>query len=149
MSASFDNTVRIWDIRPFAPVTSAAQPVPRLHRTLLGAPAGFDAALRKPAWDPSGERVAVGGADRTVTIWDVESAQIRYKLPGHKGTVTAVEFSPKAEEPIIMSASVDGQIYLGESEWPYQLTLLHPRCMLISLVCDSRASCSMNRDRYS
>jgi Prp8 binding protein len=78
LSSSFDNTVRIWDIRPFAPVANPGQTTsPRLHRTLLGAPAGFDSQLRKPAWEPSGERVAVGGADRSVTIWDVESAQVR------------------------------------------------------------------------
>lgn len=60
----------------------------------------------------------MGGADRSVTVWDVESGRILYKvrgaalcppqivrsdecriqLPGHKGTVTCVEFHPK--EPI-------------------------------------------------
>lgn len=46
--------------------------------------------------------MAVGGADRTVTVWDVESTKIQYKLPGHKGTVTCVDFHPK--EPISMYA---------------------------------------------
>lgn len=111
LSSSFDNTVRIWDIKPFAPVQQPGQLTsPRLHRTLMGAPAGFDSQLRKPAWDPSGDRVAVGAADRSVIIWDVETAQIRYKLPGHRGTVVAVEFSPKSDEPIIMSAGLDAQI---------------------------------------
>ena len=40
----------------------------------------------------------MGGADRTVCIWDVESGKVLYKLPGHKGTVTSVDFHPK--EPI-------------------------------------------------
>ena len=69
----------------------------------LGAPAGFENALLKGTWSRSdgGGRVAVGGADRTVTIWNVESGQIQYKLPGHKGTVTCVDFHPK--EPISAS----------------------------------------------
>jgi WD40 repeat protein len=69
----------------------------------LGAPAGFENALFKGTWSRSdgGGRVAVGGADRTVTVWNVESGQIQYKLPGHKGTVTCVDFHPK--EPISTS----------------------------------------------
>lgn len=69
----------------------------------IGAPAGFENALLKGTWSRSdgGERVAVGGADRTVTVWNVESGQIQYKLPGHKGTVTCVDFHPK--EPISAS----------------------------------------------
>lgn len=70
---------------------------------LLGAPAGFENALLKGTWSRSdgGGRVAVGGADRTVTVWNVESGQIQYKLPGHRGTVTCVDFHPK--EPISAS----------------------------------------------
>jgi len=80
-TASFDNTLRIWDVRPFAPTVNPQQPSapPRLYRTLMGAPAGFDNALRKPAWDPTGRRVGIGSADRTVVVWDVETGQIKYK----------------------------------------------------------------------
>lgn len=28
--------------------------------------------------------MAVGGGDRTVTIWDVEKGNVLYKLPGHR-----------------------------------------------------------------
>ncbi|POW22532.1 hypothetical protein PSHT_01188 [Puccinia striiformis] len=88
LSAGFDDTVRIWDVRPFAP------------------------QLRSPAWDASGDRVAVGAADRTLCIWNVNTSNILYKLPGHKGTVTSCAFHPK--EPIIASGGVDRQIFLGE-----------------------------------
>ncbi|KAA1078778.1 hypothetical protein PGTUg99_014943 [Puccinia graminis f. sp. tritici] len=114
LSAGFDDTVRIWDVRPFAPVTSTHGPnAPRrLVQTLLGAPAGFDNQLRSPAWDPSGDKVAVGAADRTLCVWNVNTGNILYKLPGHKGTVTSCAFHPK--EPIIASGGVDRQIFLGE-----------------------------------
>ncbi|KLO07911.1 WD40 repeat-like protein [Schizopora paradoxa] len=108
LSPSFSSQVIIHDIRPFSPSPT------RVHRTLVGCPAGFEQTLLRAAWskDDGGGRVAVGGADRTVTIWDVESGKIQYKLPGHKGTVTAVDFHPK--EPIILTGSKDCTMLLGE-----------------------------------
>jgi Prp8 binding protein len=68
--------------------------------------------------DDAGARIAVGGADRTVTVWEMENGKILYKiriyrwssgvwlnfflrflspLPGHKGTVTCVDFHPKEQ----------------------------------------------------
>jgi len=49
-----------------------------------------------------------------VYVWDTTSRQIRYKLPGHKGTVIESAFHPK--QPIIGSAGADASIYLGEIE---------------------------------
>ncbi|KDQ64104.1 hypothetical protein JAAARDRAFT_144544, partial [Jaapia argillacea MUCL 33604] len=110
LSPSFSSQTIIHDVRPFSPSPS------RIHRVLTGAPAGFEHALLKGAWskDDGGRRVAVGGADRCVCIWDVDSGKMQYKLPGHKGTVTAVDFHPK--EPIILTASKDGTLLLGEIE---------------------------------
>ncbi|KAF8318125.1 WD40 repeat-like protein [Clavulina sp. PMI_390] len=110
LSPSFSSTTIIWDIRPFSPSPD------RVHRVLQGAPAGFENILVKGAWsrEDGGKRVAVGGADRTVTIWDVDSGRVLYKLPGHKGTVTAVDFHPK--EPIVLTGSTDSTMLLGELE---------------------------------
>lgn len=110
MSPSLSSQTIIHDIRPFSPSPT------RIHRTLLGAPAGFENALLRGAWSrtDNGSRVAVGGADRTVTIWDVETTKIQYKLPGHKGTVTCADFHPK--EPIILTGSKDSTLLLGELE---------------------------------
>ncbi|KAH7926782.1 WD40 repeat-like protein [Leucogyrophana mollusca] len=110
LSPSFSSQTIIHDVRPFSPSPS------RIHRVLQGAPAGFENTLLKGAWskDDGGGRVAVGGADRMVCIWDVESGRVLYKLPGHKGTVTSVDFHPK--EPIILTGSKDGTMLLGELE---------------------------------
>ncbi|KAF9476999.1 WD40 repeat-like protein [Pholiota conissans] len=110
LSPSFSSQTIVWDVRPFSPSPS------RIHRVLQGAPAGFENTLLRGAWskDDGGNRVAVGGADRMVCIWDVESGKILYKLPGHKGTVTSVDFHPK--EPIILTGSKDGTMLLGEIE---------------------------------
>ncbi|KAF8628195.1 hypothetical protein AX15_004045 [Amanita polypyramis BW_CC] len=110
LSPSLSSQTIIHDVRPFSPSPT------RIHRILQGAPAGFENTLLRGAWsrDDGGQRVAVGGADRMVCIWEVESGKILYKLPGHKGTVTAVDFHPK--EPIIVTASKDGTMLLGEIE---------------------------------
>lgn len=86
--------------------------------------------LTKCAWSKTdnGARVAAGGGDRTVTIWDVESGKILYKLGGHKGSVGAVDFHPR--EPIseysvirprhlltrraVLTGSKDTNMLLGE-----------------------------------
>ncbi|RXW25400.1 hypothetical protein EST38_g397 [Candolleomyces aberdarensis] len=87
-----------------------------MHRTLHGSPAGFENTLLREAWsrEDGGRRVAVGGADRMVCIWEVENSKLLYKLPGHKGTVTSVDFHSK--EPIILTGSKDGTMPLGEIE---------------------------------
>ncbi|KAL0950291.1 hypothetical protein HGRIS_010270 [Hohenbuehelia grisea] len=110
LSPSLSSQTIIHDVRPFSPSAT------RVHRVLAGAPAGFENTLLRGSWskDDGGQRVAVGGADRMVCVWDVESGKILYKLPGHKGTVTAVDFHPK--EPIILTGSKDGTMLLGELE---------------------------------
>ncbi|EAU82738.1 U5 snRNP complex subunit [Coprinopsis cinerea okayama7 len=110
LAPSLSSQTIIHDVRPFSPSAT------RIHRILHGAPAGFENTLLRGAWskEDGGKRVAVGGADRMVCIWEVESSKILYKLPGHKGTVTSVDFHPK--EPIILTGSKDGTMLLGEIE---------------------------------
>ena len=76
LSPSFSSNTLIHDVRPFAPSPS------RVHRVLTGAPAGFENTLLRAAWsrDDGGGRVAVGGADRMVCVWEAESGKILYKV---------------------------------------------------------------------
>ena len=53
-----------------------------------------------------------GSADSYLYVWNANSAKMLFKLPGHLGSVNAVDFHPK--EPIVLSAGSDKQIYLGE-----------------------------------
>ncbi|WVW85216.1 hypothetical protein I302_107254 [Kwoniella bestiolae CBS 10118] len=103
-----DSLLIIYDVKPFS-----SDPM-RVYRSLSGAPAGFESSLIKLAWTKhdNGSRIAVGGGDRSVTVWDVDTGKIAYKLPGHKGTVTAVDFHPR--EPIILTGSKDSNMLLGE-----------------------------------
>jgi len=92
LSNSHDSTVRTWDIRPFAPAD-------RHIRTFDGAPSGQDKNLIKASWDPQGQRIAAGSTDHSVVVWEAHSGKLLYKLPGHRGTVNDVRFSPR-DEPI-------------------------------------------------
>lgn len=92
LSNSHDSTVRTWDVRPFAPAD-------RHVRTYDGAPAGQERNLLKASWDSKGEKIAAGSGDQSVAIWDVRTGKILNKLPGHRGAVNDVRFSPR-DEPI-------------------------------------------------
>ena len=92
LSNSHDSTVRTWDIRPFAPKDRAL-------KTYDGAPTGFEKNLIRASWSSNGDKICAGSGDRTVVVWDTRSGKLLYKLPGHKGTVNDVRFSP-TEDPI-------------------------------------------------
>jgi len=105
LSNSMDNTLRIWDVKPFAATS-------RFVKSFEGAPHGFEKYLLKSCWSPDESHIASGAADRSVMVWDVRTKAVRYKLPGHRGVVTQVDWSSK--EPILASCSTDKMIYLGE-----------------------------------
>eukprot|EP01125_Pyxidicula_operculata_P011989 TRINITY_DN3931_c0_g1_i1.p1 TRINITY_DN3931_c0_g1~~TRINITY_DN3931_c0_g1_i1.p1 ORF type:complete len:346 (+),score=66.91 TRINITY_DN3931_c0_g1_i1:28-1065(+) len=105
LSNAMDNELRVWDIRPFAPLQ-------RCIKTFMGAQNSFEKILLKSNWSPDGSMVGSGSADHMVYIWDTTSKDIKYKLPGHSGSVNEVDFNPK--EPIIGSCGSDHKIYLGE-----------------------------------
>uniref|UniRef100_A0AC34F414 U5 small nuclear ribonucleoprotein 40 kDa protein n=1 Tax=Panagrolaimus sp. ES5 TaxID=591445 RepID=A0AC34F414_9BILA len=107
LSNSMDNTVRTFDVRPFATED-------RLRGVFGGHQHNFEKNLLKCAWSADSNWVTAGSSDRYSYVWDVKSKNILYKLPGHQGSVNATDFHPS--EPILLSASSDKQIYLGELE---------------------------------
>jgi len=107
LTTAMDNTVIIWDVRPFAPHE-------RCVKIFQGNQHVFEKNLLRCAWSPDGGRVSAGSGDRFVYIWDTTSRRIVYKLPGHAGSVNEVDFHPI--ESIVASGSSDKRIYLGEIE---------------------------------
>jgi Prp8 binding protein len=105
LSNSMDNTVRIWDIRAFAPQD-------RCLKVFLGVQHNFEKNLLKCSWSPDGRYISAGSADRFVYVWDTVTQKILYKLPGHNSSVNDVDFHPV--EPILMSCGSDKKIFLGE-----------------------------------
>lgn len=105
LSNSMDNTCRVWDIRPYCSTD-------RCKAIFQGHTHNFEKNLLRCRWSKDGSMVAAGSADRFVYVWDVNSKKILYKLPGHQGSVNCVDFHPM--EPIILSASSDKTLYIGE-----------------------------------
>ncbi|CAD6197436.1 unnamed protein product [Caenorhabditis auriculariae] len=106
LSNSMDCALKQWDVRPFTPSPS------RLVNSFFGHQHNFEKNLLKCAWSPDGTRIASGSSDRYVYAWETASRRILYKLPGHHGSVNAVDFHPT--EPILLSAGSDKRIFLGE-----------------------------------
>lgn len=90
LSNSHDSTVRTWDIRPFAPSD-------RSVRTYDGAPTGIEKNLLRASWSTDGKRIAAGSGDRSVVVWETATGKLLSKLPGHRGAVNDVRFSPMGE----------------------------------------------------
>jgi len=107
LSTAMDNTVRIWDVRPFAPQE-------RCVKLFQGSQHTFEKNLLRVAWSADGSRISAGSGDRFLYVWDTTSRRVLYKLPGHAGSINDVDFHP--HEPIVLSASSDKKIYLGELE---------------------------------
>ncbi|EMC98666.1 hypothetical protein BAUCODRAFT_30935 [Baudoinia panamericana UAMH 10762] len=106
LSYSHDNTVRTWNVQPFAPLD-------RQIRIFDGAQVGLERNLLRACWDAEGSRVAAGGGDGTVTVWETgQKGRMLHKLPGHKGTVNDVRISPDGS--MVLSASTDRTMLLGE-----------------------------------
>jgi Prp8 binding protein len=107
LSNSLDKEIRVWDVRAFAPAQ-------RSVKSFVGAQQNYEQNLIKANWSADGGLVGSGSSDRMVYVWEYHTREIKYKLPGHSGTVNEVSFHPS--EPIIASCSADCKIYLGEIE---------------------------------
>ena len=106
LSNSHDSTVRTWDVRPFAPED-------RQIRAYDGAPTSVEKNLYKAVWDIDGGRIAAGSGDGTAVVWETRTGRLLHKLPGHKGAVNDIRFSP-AEQSVLLSGSTDHSVLLGE-----------------------------------
>lgn len=68
--------------------------------------AGSEPLFTSVAFAPDGARIATGGADGVVTLWDVESGEALVAFDRHEGPVTGTVFS--ADGARLLSASLDG-----------------------------------------
>ncbi|OOQ90981.1 WD repeat-containing protein [Penicillium brasilianum] len=67
--------------------------------------------LRTLAWNPTGQLIATGSADRTLRIWNPERPAIKYstELRGHSAAVEKVLFNP-VRDAELASCSTDGTV---------------------------------------
>ncbi|KAB8215631.1 WD40-repeat-containing domain protein [Aspergillus novoparasiticus] len=67
--------------------------------------------IRTIAWNPTGQLIATGSADRTLRIWNPERAQVKYStdLRGHTAGIEKVLFNPVRDSELA-SCSSDGTV---------------------------------------
>ncbi len=108
-SASHDGTVKVWDAATGQMIHSlqAHGPVTAQHRrTLLRAGDSV-------AFSPDGHRLASGGEDQTVKIWDADNGQEIRTLKGHSDGVWSMAFSPDGRQ--LATASNDGTVKVWDA----------------------------------
>src|SRR5262245_10756572 len=89
-SASMDQNVRLWSMRP---VDS--------HKSFEGHTNFVWSAVMRL----DGKQIASGGADRTVRLWDTSTGKQQHELKGHQLPVTTVVYSPNGQ--IVVSCGGD------------------------------------------
>ena len=95
-SASFDKTVKLWDIR-----------TGECLKTLQG-----HGRVNSVSISPDGKTLASGSHDKTVTLWDIRTGECLKTFQGHTDTVRSVEIS--SDGRIIASGSSDKTIKLWD-----------------------------------
>lgn len=67
--------------------------------------------IRTLSWNPAGQLIATGSADRTIRIWNPERPNARYstELKGHSAGVEKVAFNP-VRDAELASCSTDGTV---------------------------------------
>lgn len=109
LSNSMDKTLRSWDVKSKA---TSSNEINRLEKVFMGNQHDHNKNLLRCSWSPKGNILTAGSSDNMVHIWNFNTCEIIFSLPGHKMCVNDVQFSPI--EPLVLSCSDDRQMYLGD-----------------------------------
>ena len=105
-SVSVDGVVKLWD---------ATRLAEQQEGRLLTDRARSPGPGLNIAFSSDGRRLATGGENDTVTIWDVQTGQILQTLGGLSGAVYAMAFSPDPDGKWIASAGEDSTVKVWDS----------------------------------
>ncbi|BAY27570.1 WD-40 repeat-containing protein [Calothrix sp. NIES-2100] len=129
-SASFDRTVKLWDISG------------KLLKTLNG----HSGSVNSVSFSPDGKTIASASSDSTVKLWDI-SGKLLKTLKGDSGFVFSVSFSPDGKT--IASASSDSTVILWDLDldnlltsgcnWLNNYLVIHPDVLADLKACQTTA----------
>jgi len=133
VSASIDNTLRVWDLETGQTVT------------LLQGHTGVVSAV---ALTPGDRRAVSASHDRTLRVWDLETGQTLAVLQGHTKWVNAVMITPDGRR--VVSGSADGTLRLWDLNTGRTVTVLTNHTHEVraaALVADGRRVVSASADK--
>ncbi len=84
------------------------------------------------AWSPAGDRIATGGWDGELSVWDATSGIELFRVHGHPGPVYDVSFSPSGQSILTCSQLVHSDkqaIFIWDAADGSQLIAIHGESM--------------------
>ena len=144
-SASSDGIVKLWDAKRL----DKQRLDEKQEARILTHPARVAGPGLNVAFSPDGRRLATGGEENTVKIWDVQTGQELQTLRGHSGDVYTVAFSPDGDGRWVASAGEDSAVKVWDSHTGTFVRSFRGHTGLVSSVAfspDGRRLVSGSRD---
>jgi WD40 repeat protein len=142
-TSSGNGEVELWDVTRLDREYLDGKPAPR--HTL---PARVPGACLNMAFSPDGKRLAAGGENNLVKVWDVQTGDVLQSLPGHRGDVFTVAFSHDGRW--IASGGKDSTVKVWDSRTGKLVHSFRGHTSLVSSLAfsmDGKRLCSGSRDK--
>ncbi len=131
-SASFDRTIRLWEIP--AAFESMGEIQTRRY-TFSSILTDHTWAVLTVAFSPDGKILATGSDDNTIKLWEIDTGQLICTLLGHSWSVVAVAFSTDGER--LISGSRDKTVKLWRISTRQEIATLSGHVDSVSAVAVS------------
>lgn len=102
-SASADGTVKLWNV--YQQTTDA-------ELSPLATLVGHSRGINDVAWSPQAPCIATASDDKTLRLWDAQTAEALVEFRGHSNFVFCVKFNPQSN--LLVSGSFDETVKLWD-----------------------------------